>query len=79
MTFPPHGQHLIAGKWIAGDATFTSQPAHGPEFVAEAVRKWIGAVGAKTACIEPDRPLENGYLESFDARLREDLLSGEIF
>jgi NADP-dependent aldehyde dehydrogenase len=30
MTFTPHGKHLIAGKWIAGDATFTSQPAHGP-------------------------------------------------
>ncbi|WP_319544658.1 aldehyde dehydrogenase (NADP(+)) [Ruegeria conchae] len=30
MTFTPHGKHLIAGNWVAGDATFTSDPAHGP-------------------------------------------------
>lgn len=30
MTFAPHGKHLIAGAWIAGDETFTSEPAHGP-------------------------------------------------
>ena len=52
---------------------------NGPEFVAEAVRKWIGAVGAKTAYIEPGSPWENGYIESFNARLRDELLNGEIF
>lgn len=30
MTFTPHGKHLIAGEWVAGDATFDSSPAHGP-------------------------------------------------
>jgi len=44
--------------------------SNGPEFVAEAVRKWIGAVGAKTAYIEPGSPWENGYIESFNARFR---------
>jgi len=52
---------------------------NGPEFVAEAVRKWISAVGARTAYIEPGSPWENGYIESFNARLRDELLNGEIF
>ncbi|WP_418591429.1 aldehyde dehydrogenase (NADP(+)) [Ponticoccus sp. (in: a-proteobacteria)] len=30
MTFQPHGKHLIAGAWVAGETTFTSEPAHGP-------------------------------------------------
>jgi transposase InsO family protein len=50
-------------------------PAHirsdnGPEFLAEAVQQWIAAVGAKTAYIERGSPWENGYVESFNARLR---------
>jgi len=52
---------------------------NGPEFVAEAVRKWIGAVGAKTAFIEPGSPWENGYCESFNGRFRDELLNGELF
>ena len=52
---------------------------NGPEFVAQAVREWITAVGAKTAYIEPGSPWENGYIESFNARLRDELLNGEIF
>jgi putative transposase len=43
------------------------------------VQDWIAAVGAKTACIEPGSPWENGYIESFNARLRDELLNGEIF
>jgi hypothetical protein len=38
------------------------------------VRKWINAVGAKTAYIEPGSPWENGYVESFNARFRDELL-----
>ncbi|WP_153768010.1 IS3 family transposase [Labrenzia sp. CE80] len=52
---------------------------NGPEFVAKAVRDWIKAVGARTAYIEPGSPWENGYCESFNARLRDELLNGEIF
>ena len=52
---------------------------NGPEFVAEAVQAWITAVGAKTAYIERGSPWENGYIESFNARLRDELLNGEIF
>ena len=52
---------------------------NGAEFTAEAVREWIAAVGAKTAYIEPGSPWENGYIESFNARFRDELLNGEIF
>ena len=52
---------------------------NGPEFVAKAVQTWITAVGAKTAYITPGSPWENGFIESFNARLRDELLNGEIF
>jgi transposase InsO family protein len=52
---------------------------NGPEFVAASVRDWIAAVGARTAYIEPGSPWENGFIESFNARLRDELLNGEIF
>ncbi|HEX2239081.1 MAG TPA: IS3 family transposase [Gammaproteobacteria bacterium] len=52
---------------------------NGPEFVARSVQAWIAAVGAKTAYIAPGSPWENGYVESFNARLRDELLDGEIF
>ena len=52
---------------------------NGPEFVAKAVQDWIAAVGAKTAYIAPGSPWENGFIESFNARLRDELLDGEIF
>ena len=52
---------------------------NGPEFIAQKVRDWIAAVGAKTAYIEPGSPWENGYCESFNARLRDELLNGELF
>jgi putative transposase len=51
---------------------------NGPEFVAEAVREWITAVGAKTAYIERGSPWENGYIESFNARLRDELLNSTL-
>jgi transposase InsO family protein len=59
-------------------------PAHirsdnGPEFVAQAVRDWIAAVGSQTAYIEPGSPWENGYVESFNSKLRDELLNREIF
>ena len=50
-----------------------------PEFIAKAVQDWITAVGAKTAYIEPGSPWENGYCESFNSKLRDELLNGEIF
>jgi len=47
--------------------------------VAKAVRDWITAVGARTAFIEPGSPWETGYCESFNEKLRDELVNGEIF
>ncbi len=52
---------------------------NGPEFVAKVVQEWIATVGAKTAYIAPGSPWENGFIESFNARLRDELLDGELF
>jgi putative transposase len=52
---------------------------NGPEFAALAVRCWLGQVGVKTLFIEPGSPWENGYIESFNGKLRDVLLNGEIF
>jgi putative transposase len=51
----------------------------GPEFITTAVKGWIAAVGAKTAYIEKSSPWENGYVESFNGKLRDELLNVEIF
>jgi len=51
---------------------------NGPEFIAEAVRDWLKTVGAKTAYIKPGSHWENGYCESFNGRMRDELLNGEI-
>jgi putative transposase len=56
----------------------TIRSDNGPEFVAEALRDWIAAVGAKTAYIESGRPWENGYCETFNGK-RDELLNGEMF
>ena len=52
---------------------------NGPEFIATTLREWIAAVGTQTAYIEPGSPWENGYCESFNSKLRDELLDGEMF
>ena len=52
---------------------------NGPEFVAKDLRKWLADTGAKTLYIEPGSPWENGYCESFNSKLRDEFLNGEIF
>lgn len=52
---------------------------NGPEFIAKAVRGWLGRIGVKTLYIEPGSPWENGYNESFNSKLRDELLNMEIF
>ncbi|HEU5400133.1 MAG TPA: IS3 family transposase [Terriglobales bacterium] len=52
---------------------------NGPEFVAHDLRKWLAATGAKTLYIEPGSPWENGYCESFNSKLRDEFLNGELF
>ena len=52
---------------------------NGPEFVAKQLRQWLEATGTKTLYIEPGSPWENGYCESFNSKLRDEFLNGEIF
>jgi transposase InsO family protein len=52
---------------------------NGPEFTATIVREWLTKVGVKTLFIEPGSPWENGYVESFNGTLRDELLDREIF
>ena len=52
---------------------------NGPEFTAHSVRDWLGRIGVKTLFIEPGSPWENGYNESFNSKLRDELLNCEIF
>jgi putative transposase len=52
---------------------------NGAEFTAKVVRKWLANLGVKTLFIEPGSPWENGYNESFNGKLRDELLNGEIF
>ena len=59
-------------------------PAHlrsdnGPEFTAELIRLWLEALQVQTLFIEPGSPWENGYVESFNGKLRDELLDREIF
>jgi putative transposase len=52
---------------------------NGPEFTAKAIRKWLNKIGIKTLFIEPGSPWENGYIESFNGKLRDELLNRELF
>ena len=52
---------------------------NGPEFVSKELRRWLNALGVKTLYIEPGSPWENGYIESFNGKLRDELLNREIF
>ena len=52
---------------------------NGPEFTAELIRLWLAALQVQTWFIEPGSPWENGYVESFNGKLRDELLDREIF
>jgi len=52
---------------------------NGPEFTAKAVRSWLNRLSVKTLFIEPGSPWENGYIESFNGKLRDELLNCEVF
>jgi len=52
---------------------------NGPEFTAKGIRNWLNQIGVKTLFIEPGSPWENGYIESFNGKLRDELLNREIF
>ena len=52
---------------------------NGPEMIAKVLRRWLKRLGTETIYITPGSPWENGYCESFNGKLRDELLNGEIF
>jgi len=70
---------VLADLFIARGTPGYIRSDNGPEFVATAVKGWITGIGAKTAYIEPGSPWENGYVESFNGKLRDELLNMEVF
>ena len=52
---------------------------NGPEFTAKAIRRWLISVDVKTLFIEPGSLWENGYIESFNGKIRDELLNREVF
>ena len=68
----------IAGLFVKHGPPDHIRSDNGAEFTANAVREWLGRVGVKTLYIEPGSPWENGYNESFNGKLRDELLNTEI-
>jgi transposase InsO family protein len=69
----------LADLFITRGAPVHIRSDQGPGFVAEAVKGWIAGVGSQKAYIEKASPWENGYVESFNGKLRDELLNGEVF
>jgi putative transposase len=70
---------VLADLFITRGTPVHIRSDNGPEFAVTAVKGWITGVGARTAYIEPGSPWENGYVESFNGKFRDELLSCEIF
>jgi putative transposase len=70
---------LLSGLMVERGCPEYIRSDNGPEFIANKLRAWLGEIGVITAYIEPGSPWENGYCESFNARMRDEFLNGEIF
>jgi putative transposase len=70
---------LLATLFIERGAPDFIRSDNGSEFTATLVQEWLGELGVRTLYIEPGSPWENGYIESFNGKLRDELLNGEIF
>jgi transposase InsO family protein len=70
---------VLAQLFVGKGAPCHLRSDNGTEFTAKAVREWLSRVGVKTLYIEPGSPWENGYVESFNGKLRDELLNLEIF
>jgi transposase InsO family protein len=70
---------LLATLFLERGAPDFIRSDNGSEFTATLVQEWLGELGVRTLYIEPGSPWENGYIESFNGKLRDELLNGEIF
>lgn len=71
--------HCLADLFLIRGIPDYIRSDNGPEFTAKQVRNWLQRVGVKTLFIEPGSPWENGYIESFNGKLRDELLNRELF
>ena len=71
--------HALTELFVLNGAPEHIRSGNGPEFTAKVVRGWLERVGVKTLFIEPGSPWENGYNESFNGKLKDELLNGEVF
>ena len=71
--------HALTELFVLNGVPEHIRSDNGPEFTAKVVREWLSRIGVKTLFIEPGSPWENGYNESFNGKLRDELLNGEIF
>ena len=71
--------HCLTDLFIMHGSPEHIRSDNGPEFTAKTVREWLVRAGVKTLFIEPGSPWENGYNESFNGKLRDELLNREIF
>lgn len=69
----------LSGLFITRGCPAYIRSDNGSEFTAETLRHWLGNLSIETAYIEPGSPWENGYCESFNARMRDEFLNGELF
>ena len=69
---------MLAGLMLRHGIPKHIRSDNGPEFVAKAVREWLSRLEVESLFIEPGSPWENGYIESFNGKLRDELLNGEI-
>ena len=71
--------HVLGKLFVSHGPPQHIRSDNGPEFIAKAVRDWLGKLDVKTLYIEPGSPWENGYCESFNGKLRDECLNREIF
>jgi transposase InsO family protein len=71
--------HPLAKLFVEHGAPEHLRSDNGREFTAKVVRQWLGRVGVRTLFIEPSSPWENGYNESFNGKLKDELVNREIF
>ena len=71
--------YILSELFVLRGAPDYIRSDNGSEFTAEMVREWLQRLGVNTLFIEPGSPWENGYIESFNGKMRDELLNGEIF
>jgi putative transposase len=73
------GQEVFSELFLRRGCPTHIRSDNGPEFIARALRAWYGVLAVAPLFIEPGSPWENGYVESFNGKLRDELLNGELF